>query len=255
MTRLLKVALLEDNQNQLKARVNDIRDHRLAEIVVFATQSEEFLEKVAQESPDALFLDIDLRGDSTNGLEVAYDLKLPVLFLSGHNGTYLKDIERLKRDFDLPVEHLTKPIMSDEFVATARRFLKDVEQQMYKNMVHLRFKGKKEATVPLNNVVFIESAEGNEGKSNNKRIHFTDRPPEMLVDFSFSKMSSAGLNPNVFITTHQSYRVNVNKINGDPRSGTIEVTAMNEDGRRELKSIPVSENYKSSAQQSVRQNG
>lgn len=242
----MKVAILEDNSHQLKERINDIRDSDLATIVAFATNSSEFLTKIESNPPDVLFLDIDLQGDSTSGIELAYQLKLPVLFLSGKNADYLKDIEKLKRDCDIPVDHMTKPILKDDFVLHARRFLEEVRQHLRRRSVSLRFKGSIVDSVPTDSIVYMESCEGDEGKSNNKRIYFNNRRPEILVDFSFSKMDSFGLDSAVFITTHQSYRVNVNKLKLAADGEAVSVLVMDETEKSVSKTIPISPNYRSS---------
>ena len=97
MTKI-KIALLEDNKEQLKERRQILIDTGLADVAVWATSSGDFLNKINQTAVDALVVDIDLGGDSMNGLEVAFKLKLPVLFVSGHNAINLKDIETLKRE-------------------------------------------------------------------------------------------------------------------------------------------------------------
>jgi len=242
----IKVAILEDNPHQLKERINDIRDSDIASVVAFATNSSDFLEKIESKLPDVLFMDIDLQGDSTSGIELAYHLKLPVLFLSGKNADYLKDIEKLKREFDIPVDHMTKPIVTDDFVPHARKFLEEVRQHLRRRSVSLQFKGSGTDSVPTDSIVYMESCEGGEGKSNNKRIYFNNRRPEILVDFSFSKMDSFGLDSTVFITTHQSYRVNVNKLKLAADGEAVSVLVMDETEKTISKTIPISPNYRSS---------
>ena len=251
MPSQLKVALLEDNPHQLKERINDIRDADLASIVAFATNSTEFLAKIEANPPDVLFMDIDLQGDNTSGIELAYQLKRPVLFLSGKNHEHLKDIEKLKREFDVPVDHMTKPIVTEDFVVHARKFLAEVKLYIRRTSVTLRFKGSGNESVGTDSIVYMESCEGDEGKSNNKRIYFNNRPPEILADFSFSKMDGLGLDPTVFITTHQSYRVNVNKLKLASNGETVSVYVMDEDQKMLKKTIPVSTNYRSSTKKSA----
>ena len=239
----LKVAILEDNKEQLKERKLNLEEHSLARVIVWSTNSTDFIEKVNKEKPDALFLDIDLGNDSITGLEVAYKLKLPVMFVSGHNAKNLKDIESLKREFDFPVEHLTKPFIEKDFIKTAARFLKEVEDQHKAEFINLDIKGNRKINVPVDSIVYLESETGNSGASNNKRIYFTDRKPETLNDFSFSKMAKLGFDPNKFIQPHKSFRLNIGKFRGYNNNHTLDLEVMNDSGKMEIKQIPVSENY------------
>ncbi len=239
----LKVALLEDNKDQLKDRKINLEENNLANIVIWSTNSDEFIEKVNNEKPDALLLDIDLGNDSMTGLEVAYKLKLPVMFVSAHNAKNLKDIESLQREFDFPVEHITKPFTEKDFIKTAARFLKEVNEQLNTTFVYLDFKDSKKNKIAVDSIVYLESETGNSGASNNKRIFFTDRKPETLFDFSFSKMESQGFDSNLFVTPHRSFRVNAKKRIRYNNNHTIDVKIMNENGKEEIKQIPVSENY------------
>lgn len=239
----LQVAILEDNKDQLKDRKMNLEENGLAKVVLWATNSNDFIEKVNKEKPDALLLDIDLGNDSMTGLDVAYKLKLPVMFVSGNNDKKLKDIESLQREFDFPVEHITKPFTEKDFIKTATRFLKEVNEQIKSAFVYLDFKDTRKIKIAVDTIVFLESETGNSGASNNKRIYFTDRKPETLYDFSFSKMSELGFDTNYFVQTHKSFRLNITKHRGYNNNHTISVEVMNEFGKMEVKSIPVSENY------------
>jgi len=239
----LKVALLENNRDQLKDRKLNLEENDLANVVAWATNSDEFIAKVRSEKPQALLLDIDLGNDSMTGLEVAYKLKLPVMFVSGYNAKNLKDIETLKREFDIPVEHITKPFSDKDFIKTATKFLREVTEQLKAEFIYLDFKESKRNKIPIDTIVYLESDTGNSGASNNKRIYFTDRKPEIVFDFSFTKMEEKGFDKNLFIQTHKSYRVNVEKIIRYNKNHTVEVIVINEAGKKENKQIPVSTNY------------
>lgn len=239
----LKVAILEDNKDQLKDRKMNLEENGLAKVVVWSTNSTDFIEKVNKEKPDALLLDIDLGNDSMSGLDVAYKLKLPVMFVSGNNAKMLKDIEYLQREFDIPVDHITKPFTDKDFIKTAARFLKEVNEQLKAAFVYLDFKDVRKVKIAVDTIVYLESETGNSGASNNKRIYFTDRKPEILNDFSFSKMAELGFATNLFVQTHKSFRLNINKHRGYNNNHTINVEVMNNSEALEIKQIPVSENY------------
>lgn len=239
----LRVAILEDNKDQLKDRKLNLEENGLAKVVAWSTNSSDFIEKVNNEKPDALLLDIDLGNDSMTGLDVAYKLKLPVMFVSGNNDKKLKDIESLQREFDFPVEHITKPFTEKDFIKTATRFLKEVNEQLKAAFVYLDFKDVRKVKIAVGTIVYLESETGNSGASNNKRIYFTDHKPETLYDFSFSKMAELGFDTNLFVQTHKSFRINISKQKGYNNNHTINLEVMNDLGKMEIKQIPVSENY------------
>jgi len=242
----LKVAILEDNKDQLKDRKLNLEENGLANVVVWATNSSEFLAKVNQEKPDALLLDIDLgNNDSMSGLDVAYKLKLPVMFVSAHNAAHLTKIENLNREFDFTVEHMTKPFTDAEFIKTATKFLREVSEQLLSSFIILDFKDTKQNKVAVDTIVYLCADKANGSESNNKLIYFTDRKPEILVDFSFSKMELFGFNKNKFEPVHRSFRVNKKHIKSHKKSThQIEVEFHNSSGKLERKLLRVSEKWK-----------
>jgi len=241
----LKVAILEDNQEQLKNNRQILIDSGLVDVVAWATNSDEFLEKIKTSKADALLVDIDLVGDSMNGVEIAYKLKLPVLFVSGHTAKYLKEIETLKRDFDLIVDHISKPFSDKDFIKTVTRFINEVEATSKAKFVHLDFGDIKRKKISIDTIVCLCSEKTSEAASNNKQIFFTDNKHEILIDFSFSKMEEKGFSKNQFITIHKSFRVNADKIilyNNSTHE--IEVEIFKSAGKTEIKKLPVSENFR-----------
>jgi len=246
MEKLLKVAILEDNIDQLKDRRLILLENSLANVIISATNSSDFIEKVNQEKPDALLLDIELgNNDNMSGLEVAYKLKLPVLFVSGYNPINLKEIETLKREFDFPVDHITKPFTDKDFIKSASKFLKEVVDFYNSKFVYLDFGDSRRNKIPVDSIVFIETETGDSGASNNKRIYFTDRKPETLFNFTLSKIEEKGFDKTQFIAIRSSHRVNVDKIlRYNNSSHEIEVEIFKSIGKTELKNLPVSENYR-----------
>lgn len=242
----LKIAILEDNEILLKERKRDIEDSDLAKVIIWSTNSSDFLKKINETKPDALFLDIDLgNSDNMTGIEVAYLLKLPVMFVSSYNGQNLKDIEKLQSEFDIPVEHITKPFTEKEFLKIASIFLKKIKNQFNLSFVYLNLKDSPRTKIEVESIVYLESETGKSGASNNKRIFFTNRKPDTLIDFSFSKMGEIGFDMNQFIQIHKSYRFNVNKYNSyNVNNHTLLVEVMNDSGKKVTVHLPVSENYR-----------
>lgn len=126
----LNIAILEDNQFILKDLTDTINELKLANIKVKARNTTGFLEKLNEASTiDALVLDIDIDGDSMNGIDVANHLKLPTLFISGKTKNYLNEIEDLRLFHDQPVEFLTKPIREDKLKLVFEKFEKMIAIQ------------------------------------------------------------------------------------------------------------------------------
>jgi CheY-like chemotaxis protein len=246
----LKVAILEDNKALLKNLKDNIEDNNLGKVVVFATNSEDFVEGVKSKNAEVLMLDIDLGNQSLTGIEVANKLKLPAMFVSGNNQNNLKEIEKIKFNLELPVSHITKPFSDEDFIKAARIFINEVAEKLKSQYVTLNFKNNGKEKIQFNSIVYIESSTEDSSNSNNKKIFFNNRKPEILCDFSFSKMSYYGFPDIIFITTHKSYRVNVNQMIRYNNNHTADVYVINEKGNKELISIPVSENYRKSTKNS-----
>ncbi|SFB22418.1 two component transcriptional regulator, LytTR family [Flavobacterium swingsii] len=239
-----KVGLLDDNKEQLLINQNILESTGLATIVSACTKAEVFLKDVVNTQPEILFLDLNLGDSYMTGMEVAFKLKLPVLFVSSNSAEYIKDIEKLKRDYDLCVDHITKPFTEEEFIKTTKRFLKEVAFFKKENFIYLDFKSSKRNKIAIDSIVYFSADKANGSDSNNKQIHFTNRKSETLIDFSFSKMEEKGLLKSNFITIHKSFRVNSNHIKAyHKKTESIEVEVFTEQGKLESKNLQVSENY------------
>ncbi|MCG2612368.1 response regulator [Flavobacterium sp. SM15] len=243
---IFKTALLDDNKEQLQTNKIYLQGLGNVNVVTACSDSPTFLKEVKESKPDVLVLDLNLGDSYMTGMEVAYELKLPVIFVSSNTAQYIKEMEVLKRDFSICVDHLTKPFSELEFKKTVQRFLKEVHFFGNQNYVHLDFGTKRRIKIAVDSIVYLSSDKANGAESNNKQIHFNDRPTEKLIDFSFSKMEERGLLKSQFITIHKSFRVNVNHIKHyNKKEETIEVEVLNTSGKLEIKKIPVSENYQS----------
>ena len=242
----IKVAILEDNKDLLKELKQTLEEIALVDVVAWATSSEEFLGKVEQTKPDALLLDIDLRGDSMSGLDIAHRLKLPVLFVSGKTVEFNHGIEDYNLNSEVPVQHITKPITDEKLRKILPKFIKEIETQQAKNFIYLDFANTRRNKIAIDTIVYLGTDKANGSDSNNKQIFFTNRKPEILIDFSFSKMEEDGFTKNKFITIHKSFRVNVDKIEQYHSSHDDEVNIMGTNGKPETKLLPVSENYRKS---------
>ena len=239
-----KLALLEDNKELLNDRKKNLETIDNVKVVAWATNSEEFLSKVNETKPDAILVDIDLNGDSMNGLDVAYKLNLPVLFVSSENAKHIKDIENLKRDQDLIVDHITKPFSDATFIKTVQRFVKDI---YIRNAAEFKLlESHTRNGLPYDSIVFMSADKMEGSESNNKLIYFNNQPHKKLIDFSFSKMENHGFHSSHFLTIHRSFRVNKRNVKKyDHTRFIVVVDAFSSTGKLEEKYLPVSENYRS----------
>jgi DNA-binding LytR/AlgR family response regulator len=241
----LKVAILEDSPMLLKSLEEDLEETQIVEVIVRATNSTEFLEKINATKADALVLDIDLGGDSMTGLDIATNLKLPVLFVSGKTRDFYQGIEELNINSTIPVEHISKPITLDKLKKILPKFINEINAINRAKFIRLDFSDSKQNKIAIETIVFIETETGNSGASNNKRIYFTDRNPETLFNFSLTKMEDKGFDKTQFIQIRSSHRVNADKIiRYNNSTHEIEVEVFKSIGKTEIKKLPVSENFR-----------
>lgn len=240
----LKAALLDDNKEQLLKNQQYLEKIAGISVVTACVTAEAFVKEVKQSQPDILFLDLNLGDSYMTGMEVAFELQVPVLFASSNTAQYIKEIEKLKRDYDLCVDHITKPFTELEFLKTTERFLKEVAFFAKQEYIHLDFGSSKRNKIVLNSIVFLEASKANGAQSNNKTIHFIHKKSENLIDFSFTKMEEKGLLKSQFITIHKSFRVNKHHIKlFDRKTEEIEVEVFDSTGKIIPYRLPVSENY------------
>lgn len=247
---LLKAALLDDNVEQLQINKAYLEQLGVVNVVTTCLEAKSFLNEVAESKPDILVLDLNLGDSYMTGMEVAYQLKLPVIFVSSNTSQYIKEMESLKRDFNICVDHLTKPFTETEFKKTLSRFFTEVQLFASQQHVYLDFGIIKRTKIALDSIVYLTADKASGSESNNKQIHFNHRKMENLIDFSFSKMEDKGLLKSQFITIHKSFRVNINHIKHyNKKTETIEVDIFTNTGKLEPKQLPVSENYQSIVKQ------
>ena len=247
---LLKAALLDDNPEQLHINQRYLEQSGLVQVVTACVSAEAFMQEVKQSRPEVLFLDLNLGDSYMTGMEVAYELQLPVLFVSSNTPQYIGEMEELKRRHDLCVDHLTKPYTEAEFSKTVQRFITEVHFFANRTFVHLDFGGFKRNKIGINAIVYLAADKSLGAESNNKQIYFTNRKSERLVDFSFTKMEEKGLLKSQFITIHKSFRVNKDHIKHyDKKEEVIEVDVYDSTGKMVTKRLPVSENYATDVKQ------
>lgn len=241
----MKIALLDDNPEQLEKNISFLAGIPV-KVVTHCSTAKSFLQEVKSSKPDVLILDLNLGDSYMTGIEVADQLKLPVLFASSNTAQYVKEMEVLKREYNICVDHLTKPFSEIEFKKTVARFLTEVQFFSNQQHVHLDFGSHKRNKIAVNKIVYLSTDKNSGSESNNKQIHFSHQKMEQLINFSFSKMEEKGLLKSQFITIHKSFRVNIDHIKHyNKKLETIEVDVFSTSGTLESKQLPVSENYQS----------
>jgi len=240
------IALLEDNSKHLEKLEAYLSKIPNARIVLRSRSSDHFFEQLGtvQVHPDILIADLDLGNDSMTGMEVAQELKIPVFFASINTADYIEHIEHLKRDAEICVDHITKPFTEEQFVKSFTRFLREVELFCGLQYVYLDFNRTKKNRILIDEIVYLCADKQAGSESNNKQIHFINRKPENLVDFSFSRMEEKGLLTSQFVTIHKSFRVNKRHIRCyHKKEETVEISLFGDNGKIESRHLPVSENY------------
>lgn len=242
---LLKVALLDDNKIQLNHNIEILENSGLVTILFSSCNSEEFIANFKIQKPDLIFVDIQLGNDSMTGIEVAYKLKTPVLFVSSNTKEYVKDIENLKREYAICVDHITKPFSDTDFLKTTHRFIREIELFTKQDFVYLDFNDKKRNKILLDSIVFLNTCKTNGASSLNKQIFFNDKEFKTLIDFSFrTSMEEKGLSKEQFIEISKSCRVNKKHIkNFDKKNYTLEVDIFDKKTFTKNITLDISENY------------
>lgn len=244
MLKTYSIALLEDNNKMLDRLSEYILKIQNVEIVLKSKNSDDFFEQLKTCYPDILVTDLDLGNDSLTGMEVAQELKIPVFFASVNTADYVENMEHLKRDAEICIDHITKPFTEEQFTKSFKRFLKEVELFSNLQFVYLDFNKTKRNKIFIDDIVYLCADKQAGSESNNKQIHFINRAPANLIDFSFSKMEEKGLSSNQFLTIHKSFRVNKKYINHYcSKSDSVEIKVYDKGGVAKIVKLAVSENY------------
>lgn len=203
----LKVALLEDNKDFLKELMDNLKRTELVTIVVAEQHSENFIKKVREQQPDALFLDIHLKDESISGIEVAAILKLPVLFLSGvrTEKDYLSRIDELKTANTFPVDHHGKIPDTDKLKALLKTFIPRVRDYQKKHKVKVKPKGEEEILILTSDVSFIETIKA----TGNHKLYFFARKPIETADTTFEHFRNIGFSEETFYKLGKSHLFNI----------------------------------------------
>lgn len=243
--RKWKFAILEDDKAILKDIVEKLRKISSIEVVCWARTSDDFIEKVRENPPDVLILDIELRGDSKTGLDVAALLKKPVLFISGNTRDNITGLEELNYSFaNMPVEHLSKPVTDEKLLRAVHKFIALMKGPQ-KETVRLSFIGEGSREVDVNSVAVITTDKNHGAESGNKIMYFNNRKPGVIANISFKQLAAKGFQPPIFIQTERSVLANKNVIAYSGKGNIFSVWHQDGGGKSQEFKYAVSDNYRS----------
>ena len=230
----INFAIVEDDELTLEDRIENLKEIEKnceIELVFSATTKRDFFNKYNEyeNDIDALILDIELPGSPQGGIEIAQKVKKPCIFTSGNNAEYLKDIENIKHDYNLPVDHLTKPIPDERFKKTIENFCKEIRNNVIQK-VTLKNK-QEEISVHPNDIVMIrQEVKGGKGKT----IYFTNRKPFKLGELAFDKIN-LWTNEKLFKKFTQDTVININ--NYEIEDSRIKVSYIDETCNKKVELI------------------
>ena len=209
----LNVAVLEDSPTLLKDLIENIKHLGLAKVLAHATNTDDFIAKVKQNpNIDALILDIDIIGDSMNGIDVANSIQLPTLFISGKTKDYINGIEDLRIYNEQPIEFLTKPVKDERLKKVFEKFERQIKNFEKEVFIVLKLANGFEEKVKQQDIIYIESIPNS--TSNNKLIFLdTHEEPIEVSKTSMNDFFDKGLSKENFEKTHQSYIINKSFLN------------------------------------------
>jgi DNA-binding LytR/AlgR family response regulator len=208
-SNLLHVAVLEDSPILLKELVAKIDELKLAKVIFKSQNSIDFINKMDENKNDiqALILDIDLSGDSMNGIDISNRYDLPVLFITGKTRDYIERIEESKLSKKHPVEFLTKPSSDERLMTIFEKFKTQIEAFKTKDNIELKFVNGFREVVAQSDIILIESDPNS--TTNDKLVYLkSSEYPKKVSKVSLDYFFDKGLSKDKFTKTHQSFLIN-----------------------------------------------
>ena len=209
MADKLRVALLEDSQLLLKDHFQKIKEHDLAEVRIKSTNAADFLNEFEEKKNyiDALVMDIDLIGESLNGIDIAKQLDFPVLFITGKTRDFIGQIEELRIFNEEPIEFLTKPVSDDKLIRIFEKFEQQIKYTQKSTYLELPFKDTYESKIAQKDIILIRSKAG--ARNNEKEVVTTKKDePFEVSKMSMKEFFASGLRKDQFEEIGQSYIIN-----------------------------------------------
>ena len=232
----LRVAVLEDSQVFLNELVDNLRRTDLVDVIFYEKASEPFIKLVREKQPEALLLDIHLKDENIDGVQIAAILKLPVLFLSAERRNYLESIDNLKLLGTFPVEEIGKTPDTDKLKSILKVFIPRVREYQKRIRVKIKPKGEDEIYINPSDVMFIETIK----ESGNHQFNFVSRKPITVADRSFDIFKENGFPQDKFYRFGKSYLFNISSTNYV--DGYLKTTYINTLGNKDTLEVSVPPN-------------
>lgn len=232
-----KILVVEDNKETAKV----VKDTLELEgyTVDTASDGKEGLEKIMNEPPDLAILDVLLPG--IDGWEVLFQIRensprlnLPVIMLTGKTDSISK-LFGLKHGAD---DYITKPFHAPELAARVEAVLRRASTtplpagKTTSNKIPAQ-EGQQTFLLNSNDIFYFNA------KYNSVFVHTKEK--EFFTQFTLSELEKK-LKDKLFIRTHRSYIVNLNKIKEIVRLPKAEIILVLNDNKRSK--IPVSRSRK-----------
>ena len=212
-----KVYIVED-EILLSKDLENILKNNGYNVVGVSQSGEEFLEKVVEERPNIVLMDIMLKGKIT-GIEAAKKLRemldIPVIFLTAHGDE--NTVEKAKESF--PYGYIIKPFREKELITTIEvvlnKYQADQEIKKERDLLYNLVSNKNEtdcifvrADYRLNKISF-KDIYFVEAMKDYVTIHTSDN---MYTVHSTMKEMQKILPEKEFVRVHRSYIVRIDKI-------------------------------------------
>lgn len=210
--RKLKVAILEDDPRLLLDLEYMVEELGLADIVAKSQNSSDFITLVETKKPEALFLDIDLLGDTMSGIDVCNRLNLPTLFISGKTKENLEKIEDLKIYNKHPIDFLSKPVREERLKRVFEKFIEQIQYFQKSNFLKVKLRNGITEKIKQSDIIYIESIPNSTSNSKNIFTKNSINPLE-ISKMGMDDFFEIGLSKENFIKTYQSYIVNKDYLN------------------------------------------
>jgi len=212
-----KVYIVEDEVLLSKELENFLKSNGY-NVVGVSQSGEEFLEKVVEERPNIVLMDIMLKGKIT-GIEAAKKLRemldIPVIFLTAHGDEIT--VEKAKESF--PYGYIIKPYREKELITTIEvvlnKYQADQEIKKERDLLYNLVSNKNETDcifvradyrlnkISFNDIYFVEAMK------DYVTIHTSDN---MYTVHSTMKEMQKILPEKDFVRVHRSYIVRIDKI-------------------------------------------
>jgi DNA-binding LytR/AlgR family response regulator len=212
-----KVYIVEDEILLSKDLENILKSNGY-NVVGVSQSGEEFLEKVVEERPNIVLMDIMLKGKIT-GIEAAKKLRemldIPVIFLTAYSDE--NTVEKAKESF--PYGYIIKPFREKELITTIEvalnKYHADQEVKKERDLLYNLVSNKNET-----DCIFVR-ADYRLNKINFKDIYFVEAMKDyvtihtsdnMYTVHSTMKEMQKILPEKEFVRVHRSYIVRIDKI-------------------------------------------